>query len=69
MRSNFVDCAGYYVLHCHILAHEDRGMMTVVEVAPLLTRTRTTSFAFLFTTEGHRGHRVSLLSVTSVPLW
>jgi FtsP/CotA-like multicopper oxidase with cupredoxin domain len=25
------------VLHCHILAHEDRGMMTVVEVAPLQT--------------------------------
>jgi len=32
MRSRFVDYAGYYVLHCHILAHEDRGMMTVVEV-------------------------------------
>jgi FtsP/CotA-like multicopper oxidase with cupredoxin domain len=35
MRSRFVDYAGYYVLHCHILAHEDRGMMTIVEVAPL----------------------------------
>ena len=35
MRSRFVDYSGYYVLHCHILAHEDRGMMTVVEVAPL----------------------------------
>ena len=34
MRSRFVDYSGYYVLHCHILAHEDRGMMTVVEVAP-----------------------------------
>ncbi|HWS89948.1 MAG TPA: multicopper oxidase domain-containing protein [Pyrinomonadaceae bacterium] len=37
MRSRFVDYAGYYVLHCHILAHEDRGMMTVVEVAPATT--------------------------------
>ena len=37
MRSRFVDYAGYFVLHCHILAHEDRGMMTVVEVAPLQT--------------------------------
>lgn len=37
MRSRFVDYAGYYVLHCHILAHEDRGMMTVVQVAPLQT--------------------------------
>jgi FtsP/CotA-like multicopper oxidase with cupredoxin domain len=36
MRSRFVDYAGYYVIHCHILAHEDRGMMTVVEVTPSL---------------------------------
>jgi FtsP/CotA-like multicopper oxidase with cupredoxin domain len=35
MRSRFVDYAGYYVIHCHILAHEDRGMMTVVQVAPI----------------------------------
>ena len=35
MRSRFVDFAGLYVMHCHILAHEDRGMMTVVQVAPL----------------------------------
>lgn len=35
LRSRFVDYPGYYVIHCHILAHEDRGMMTVVEVAPL----------------------------------
>jgi len=34
MRSRFVDYAGYFVIHCHILAHEDRGMMTVVEVSP-----------------------------------
>jgi FtsP/CotA-like multicopper oxidase with cupredoxin domain len=37
MRSRFVDYPGYFVLHCHILAHEDRGMMTVVEVAPVQT--------------------------------
>ena len=35
MRSRFVDYPGYYVIHCHILSHEDRGMMTVVSVAPL----------------------------------
>jgi FtsP/CotA-like multicopper oxidase with cupredoxin domain len=34
MRSRFVDYSGYYVIHCHILAHEDRGMMTIVQVAP-----------------------------------
>jgi FtsP/CotA-like multicopper oxidase with cupredoxin domain len=37
MRSRFVDYPGQYVLHCHILAHEDRGMMTIVEVAPVRT--------------------------------
>jgi FtsP/CotA-like multicopper oxidase with cupredoxin domain len=35
MRSRFVDYPGYYVLHCHILAHEDRGMMTTVHVSQL----------------------------------
>jgi FtsP/CotA-like multicopper oxidase with cupredoxin domain len=33
MRSRFVDFAGQYVLHCHILAHEDRGMMAIVQVS------------------------------------
>lgn len=37
MRSRFVDYTGFYVIHCHILAHEDRGMMTIVEVAPATT--------------------------------
>jgi FtsP/CotA-like multicopper oxidase with cupredoxin domain len=31
-RSRFVDFTGQYVLHCHILIHEDRGMMQLVEV-------------------------------------
>jgi FtsP/CotA-like multicopper oxidase with cupredoxin domain len=34
MRSRFVDFTGQYVFHCHILAHEDRGMMQLVEVIP-----------------------------------
>jgi FtsP/CotA-like multicopper oxidase with cupredoxin domain len=37
MRSRFVDYAGRYVIHCHILAHEDRGMMTIVQVVPFAT--------------------------------
>jgi FtsP/CotA-like multicopper oxidase with cupredoxin domain len=37
MRSRFVDFTGQYVIHCHILSHEDRGMMTVVEVVPFTT--------------------------------
>jgi FtsP/CotA-like multicopper oxidase with cupredoxin domain len=32
MRSRFVDYKGLYVLHCHILIHEDRGMMFSVQV-------------------------------------
>lgn len=31
-RSRFVDFAGAYVMHCHMLAHEDMGMMQLVEV-------------------------------------
>jgi FtsP/CotA-like multicopper oxidase with cupredoxin domain len=30
--SRFVDFTGAYVLHCHILGHEDRGMMQMVQV-------------------------------------
>jgi FtsP/CotA-like multicopper oxidase with cupredoxin domain len=34
MRSRFVDFTGTYVVHCHILIHEDRGMMQLVRVCP-----------------------------------
>jgi len=34
MRSRFVDYTGEYVLHCHILIHEDRGMMQLIQVVP-----------------------------------
>lgn len=34
MRTRFMDFPGQYVLHCHILTHEDRGMMELVEVVP-----------------------------------
>ena len=32
IRHRFVDFTGIFVLHCHILGHEDRGMMQLVEV-------------------------------------
>lgn len=32
MRSRFADYTGQFVMHCHILGHEDRGMMEVVAV-------------------------------------
>lgn len=34
IRHTFPDFTGTYVLHCHILAHEDRGMMQIVRVVP-----------------------------------
>jgi len=32
IRSRFIDYTGKYVNHCHFLAHEDMGMMQIVEV-------------------------------------
>ena len=32
VRSRFLDFRGAYVMHCHMLAHEDMGMMQTVEV-------------------------------------
>jgi FtsP/CotA-like multicopper oxidase with cupredoxin domain len=32
IRHKFADFKGIYVIHCHILAHEDRGMMKLVRV-------------------------------------
>ena len=34
MRIPFVDFPGKFVYHCHILSHEDFGMMAVIEVVP-----------------------------------
>jgi FtsP/CotA-like multicopper oxidase with cupredoxin domain len=33
-ESNFVDFTGRFVEHCHVLTHEDLGMMAAVEVVP-----------------------------------
>ena len=33
-ESNFVDFTGKFVQHCHVLAHEDLGMMSAVQVVP-----------------------------------
>ena len=35
--TRFSDFTGLYVLHCHILSHEDRGMMQLVQVVPNTT--------------------------------
>jgi FtsP/CotA-like multicopper oxidase with cupredoxin domain len=34
IRQRFTDFTGKFVFHCHILNHEDNGMMAVVEVVP-----------------------------------
>ena len=31
-RTRFLDFAGRFVLHCHMMNHEELGMMQVVEV-------------------------------------
>jgi FtsP/CotA-like multicopper oxidase with cupredoxin domain len=33
-ESNFLDYTGKFVEHCHVVAHEDLGMMSAVEVVP-----------------------------------
>ena len=44
MLTRFVDFTGMYVLHCHILGHEDRGMMQLVQTcADAKTCPRTTT--------------------------
>ncbi len=34
IRSRYEDFTGKFVLHCHILPHEDEGMMQAVEILP-----------------------------------
>jgi len=34
METNFEDFTGQFVQHCHVLSHEDLGMMEKVEVQP-----------------------------------
>lgn len=34
-RMRFVDFVGPYVMHCHMLQHEDMGMMQRVTVVPV----------------------------------
>jgi L-ascorbate oxidase len=34
LRTSYARYIGEYVLHCHILDHEDQGMMLNVEVVP-----------------------------------
>lgn len=37
MRTRFADFTGQFVNHCHILGHEDRGMMQLLQVIPTTT--------------------------------
>ncbi len=38
-RTRFKDFTGKFVIHCHVLFHEDHGMMAAVEVVPRNART------------------------------
>lgn len=33
-RTRFTDFTGKFVMHCHVLFHEDKGMMAAVQVVP-----------------------------------
>ena len=43
LKLKFTDHLGIYMLHCHILEHEDDGMMTLFEVVPPITPTQVVS--------------------------
>src|SRR5205807_1241245 len=43
LKLKFTDHLGVYMLHCHILEHEDDGMMTLFKVVPSLTPTQVVS--------------------------
>ena len=43
MRTRYLDFPGRWVYHCHILLHEDHGMMGTVQCRRLACRTRKTS--------------------------
>jgi FtsP/CotA-like multicopper oxidase with cupredoxin domain len=43
LKLKFTDHTGIYMLHCHILEHEDDGMMTLFEVVPPITPTQVVS--------------------------
>jgi FtsP/CotA-like multicopper oxidase with cupredoxin domain len=34
IRQKYTDFTGRFVIHCHILFHEDNGMMAPVQVVP-----------------------------------
>lgn len=43
LKLRFTDHTGIYMLHCHILEHEDDGMMTQFEVVPPITPAKVVS--------------------------
>ncbi|MDQ6764483.1 MAG: multicopper oxidase domain-containing protein, partial [Verrucomicrobiota bacterium] len=43
LKLKFTDHLGMYMLHCHILEHEDDGMMTLFEVVPPVVPTQVVS--------------------------
>ena len=34
LKHRFADFTGRFLLHCHVLYHQDRGMMATIEVVP-----------------------------------
>ena len=57
-RSRFPDYVGTFVNHCHILLHEDHGMMQVVETTPFADQANYELRESVASSVGHggRGH-------------
>ncbi len=54
LTQRYTDFTGEYVMHCHILGHEERGMMQTLKVYPDLLRARQEGAS---SRAGSRGHR------------
>jgi FtsP/CotA-like multicopper oxidase with cupredoxin domain len=50
------DIAGRFVFHCHILSHEDKGMMNVIQVNPRGTPPASNPAPATSATQGHSNH-------------
>lgn len=73
LKLKFTDHIGVYMLHCHILEHEDDGMMTQFEViapAPLVgIRSGSSNMAVTFQATQGKTYRFERASSILTPSW
>ncbi|HST38221.1 MAG TPA: multicopper oxidase family protein [Conexibacter sp.] len=56
VRNSYQDYAGHFVFHCHILGHEDAGMMQTIQVLGPGDRPSPPPMAGMHHPRGHEGH-------------